>query len=133
MLCRRHISACSRQLIEFGLQAKPSNLYVGFVTLAARRGYDGYGYRRIYNYNLIIGGFIIIFLGAAINPLMWTILAQGFKLVLLLITTPRVSLRNSNTPAMLTSARSLGFDFLCSGSMFRIAKIKCLVKIAIKI
>ena len=37
---------------------------------------------------------------------------QGLKLVLLLIITPRVSLRNSNTPDMLTSARLLGFGFV---------------------
>ena len=41
-------------LIEFGLQAKLSVFYVGFVTLAAPRYYDGYGYRQIYGYYLII-------------------------------------------------------------------------------
>ena len=47
-------------IIEFGLQAKPSILYVGIVTLAARRDHDYHGHSRIYYYNLVIDGFIII-------------------------------------------------------------------------
>ena len=46
--------------IEFGLQAKPSILYVRFVALAARRDHYHDLYRWIYNYNSIIGGLIII-------------------------------------------------------------------------
>ena len=42
-------------LIDFGLQAKPSILYVGFVFLAAPRDSD-HDYRRICNYISIIGG-----------------------------------------------------------------------------
>ena len=47
--------------IEYGLQAKPSILYRAIVFFAATRN-DNYNYyRRNCNYNLIIGGFIIIF------------------------------------------------------------------------
>ena len=74
-------------IIEFGRQAKPSILYVGFVFLAAHWDHYNRYYSRIYNYNLIFrriynysffGGHksshADLFSLRAVNPLMWTFL-----------------------------------------------------------
>ena len=45
-------------IIEFGLQAKPTILYVGFIFLAASRDCH-YNYRRIYKDDCLSGDFII--------------------------------------------------------------------------
>ena len=48
----------SFQIIEFGFQAKPSNLYRGFVLLAAPRDDDADDHRRHFFYNLFMACYV---------------------------------------------------------------------------